>query len=505
MSLPPTYQTSIFNSAFFSNSTDPLTLDVADKRYLQLGGGEITGSLFVSNIIDASAYKLSGTDLDFTNLGLLSGITAGLAQASKILSTDSSNALSGLSLLRFATSNSQGSRFQTTTISGSNGIQVYTLVDSTNGYPAIDFYAANGGAGASGLHFMRFGGYQQYTNSAIYGNPWGIVGKDGTNGLAGLHITSTGTGSTVPGSNVHMSVRNGTVPVFSASDEFQAAHILGTAASINSNPSVYKCQINQPTEIHADTTALLLTNTGGSADRTEIQLQGNSALWQIGAGNSAHGTAPNSFYFYNGSYRMIITSGGNMGIGTTSPSCALDVATGSSVTTTTNIAINTYSVSLNGGAAVSSVNQGGGPFSATMCARFRSNIWVQSSIYATSDRRLKEAIMPLDFSLEHYMKLRPVSFRYTDEPNTKLGLIAQDMLGICSESLMISDNPNLKVEQDGDIEGVQLGVDYNAINMMSVVAIKKLIQRNEELQSMISDLQQRHAETILRLFELEKH
>lgn len=187
MSLPPTYQTSIFNSAFFSNSTDPLTLDVADKRYLQLGGGTITGSLYVSNTIDASAitsasyqlngvntntsaltgitdgsalaskalildastnikdinqitcgtvisngittsnatvngdlnitgnFKLSGTTLDFTNLGLLSGITPGLAQASRILSTDSSNVLKGLSELRFNNNltSSQRSVFRT--------------------------------------------------------------------------------------------------------------------------------------------------------------------------------------------------------------------------------------------------------------------------------------------------------------------------------------------------------------------------------------------------------
>ncbi|GMF37571.1 unnamed protein product [Phytophthora lilii] len=45
MSQPPVIQTNIFNSSFFIANTAPLTIDMADKRYLQLGGGSISGSL----------------------------------------------------------------------------------------------------------------------------------------------------------------------------------------------------------------------------------------------------------------------------------------------------------------------------------------------------------------------------------------------------------------------------------------------------------------------------
>ncbi|DBA01516.1 TPA: hypothetical protein N0F65_004866 [Lagenidium giganteum] len=177
----------------------------------------------------------------------------------------------------------------------------------------------------------------------------------------------------------------------------------------------------------------------------------------------------------NNSTKVIITSSGRLGVGTTSPSCGLDIAT----------AVNTYSFSVVSG---STSNLGGGPVSVNMCARFRGSIWVQDKIYATSDRRLKTNISPLDFTLEHYSKLNPVSDKWKNTDKVMLGLIAREVKDVCGESVTALENENMKEEADGDLDGYQLTVDYNCINMMNVVAIKKLVEKVQKLEDLVEKL-----------------
>jgi hypothetical protein len=73
-------------------------------------------------------------------------------------------------------------------------------------------------------------------------------------------------------------------------------------------------------------TMLYLQNLNTSTtDRTEIILAGNSATWQFGGGNSGHGTAPNGLYWYNGSYRMLLSSSGRLSVNTTSQTGQFEV------------------------------------------------------------------------------------------------------------------------------------------------------------------------------------
>jgi len=179
-----------------------------------------------------------------------------------------------------------------------------------------------------------------------------------------------------------------------------------------------------------------------------------------------------------------------MGLGgITSPVCPLDVGGGNSVTTTTNIAVNTYQITLSGGAAVSSSNQGGGPFSATMCARFRSNVWVQDKLYCTSDRRIKTDIEPLDFSLEHYNTIRPVSYRFKNESDVKLGVIAQEYMQVCGEGVSVVENENMREDGPDSPAGVQFCVDYTSITMLNTVALKKLIAEIADLKSRLTNIE----------------
>lgn len=185
---------------------------------------------------------------------------------------------------------------------------------------------------------------------------------------------------------------------------------------------------------------------------------------------------------------LVISSGGYVGIGTSNPTAPLHVATVlSSITTTTNIAVNTYVYTIaNGG---TNQNLGGGPVSVSnVSARFSANVWIQDSIFCTSDRRMKKDIKPIEFDLDHYSKLNPVSYQFINESKTSLGLIAQELLPICSEAVNLVPNERMKVEQEGDIENVMMLVDYNSINIMNVVAIKKLIDEVKDLRSIVDKL-----------------
>ncbi|GMF37069.1 unnamed protein product [Phytophthora lilii] len=93
MSQPPVIQTNIFNSSFFTANSDPLTLDTADRRYLQLGGGSISGSLNVGGSLTVQGQPVVAPP-DY-----VVGITPGLAAANKALVLNGTFDISGINAL----------------------------------------------------------------------------------------------------------------------------------------------------------------------------------------------------------------------------------------------------------------------------------------------------------------------------------------------------------------------------------------------------------------------
>ncbi|GMF34094.1 unnamed protein product [Phytophthora lilii] len=132
------------------------------------------------------------------------------------------------------------------------------------------------------------------------------------------------------------------------------------------------------------------------------------------------------------------------------------------------------------------ITSAGGPFVLTnLSGWFVGNVHVTNGLWNTSDRRLKEDIKSINMDMERYKLLNPVSYRYKNDFKTKLEFIAQEMLQVCEEAVSMTLNEDLKAEQDDDIEGVQLGMDFNTITVLKVDIIKKLINRIEKLESTI--------------------
>ncbi|KAG2792285.1 hypothetical protein PC112_g23919 [Phytophthora cactorum] len=210
----------------------------------------------------------------------------------------------------------------------------------------------------------------------------------------------------------------------------------------------------------------------------EIQIE-NTASGAVFIGST---TSSALKYGTGNSTKMTLTTDGRLGIGTTSPRAGLEVI-GTYTYTITNITTNTYiySVSNNGWA-----NLGGGPVSISICAFFNDDIYVNNSVYTSSDRRLKENIQKLDLDINRYKLLEPMTYRYKKQPDRpKVGLIAQNVKDVCGEAITFTENSNLRVEEDGDIDGVQLGLDYNAITILNLSIVKKLIKRVEDLEKKI--------------------
>lgn len=93
---PPLYNSDVFNPSLFDYASESLTLDTADKRYLKLTGGSITGNLFVSGVVDCGTLTIGGSPVD---LSYITGITPGTAVASKALVLDSSSNITGINLI----------------------------------------------------------------------------------------------------------------------------------------------------------------------------------------------------------------------------------------------------------------------------------------------------------------------------------------------------------------------------------------------------------------------
>lgn len=110
-------------------------------------------------------------------------------------------------------------------------------------------------------------------------------------------------------------------------------------------------------------------------------------------------------------------------------------------------------------------------------------VYALNGVINTSDRRLKTDIKPLTYGLNDVLQLRPVSFQWKEEKvddfiipehETKLGLIAQEVLKIIPESiethewLEYEENPGVLIKE----EMRRMGISYSEIIPVVIKAIQ---------------------------------
>jgi hypothetical protein len=190
--------------------------------------------------------------------------------------------------------------------------------------------------------------------------------------------------------------------------------------------------------------AITNTNTSGygellfyenSSIKADIFVNGSSQTNYAGA-NSMNiwqgSNAPMAFYTNGTNERMRITSAGNVGIGTASPSYLLDV---------------------NGTARVTTLIE-------TSAAKYKTNI------------------QPLEPQLSRVTQLEPVTFDWIDKPNpkTNIGLIADEVEKIYPEFVSKTE--------DGEIEGIE----YSKLTTVLIQSIKELKEIVDKQQEQINAL-----------------
>lgn len=256
--------------------------------------------------------------------------------------------------------------------------------------------------------------------------------------------------------------------------------------------------------------ALKLTNTNSGA-YNGVLIQ-NDALNQVvlGIGGSTvggsnqnrgySGTVSNIDYYLmtNNTERMRITSGGDVGIGTTAPLSKLTVSGNLSLFTTNQIRI--YNSAKNNWAEMSSPLVTGdseidfklvtksGIFYVSPIGTVYINTLGTGLVYSNggnltstnpSDSRLKNDITDLQYGLNEILQLRPVSYNWKDDKinqGKQFGFIAQEVQEVM---------PELVKEFETE-EGNRLGLDKEGIYAALVNAIQEQQKQIEELKTLIN-------------------
>ncbi|MEY5046810.1 MAG: hypothetical protein RLZZ175_169 [Bacteroidota bacterium] len=459
------YQTDGTTGFYVYNGSWVKVLD-ASTDYLPLAGGTLTGTL-------------NGTDAVFSSDISANTLTLGLGNSSV-----ASNTAIGYHALNANTSGYENaslgyqSLVNNTDGVGNTGLGFQSLFHNTSG-------TYNTAIGDKSLHENTTGGsnismgyLSLYTNTtggnnvglglnALYSNETGannvavghsamstnVIGTNNTTvgyqsdvftgGLT--NATAIGYGATVTTSNT-IQLGNGSVTDVITSGKLTSTGLVSSNQVLinTSTPGIYMLDVVGDTRFTGSARVEGSDNTNNRASFVYVGGKPSPAVWETGVDVNSNGGG--DFYFYQGGCcpRMIIDENGQLGLGTTTPSYALDVQNGD-------------------------INASGSVRSA--------------GVALTSDKRLKRNIIPLINSLGVIKQLNPVSYEKkfsnenTDYNKKEIGFIAQEIQQIL---------PNLVTE--GKDKDKILSVDYISLIPILTKSIQEQQAQIEAQQIQIEEL-----------------
>ncbi len=194
---------------------------------------------------------------------------------------------------------------------------------------------------------------------------------------------------------------------------------------------------------------------------------------------------PNGFgfgYRTNGAHLMIANNG-YVGIGTNTPSQRLHVNGGLQIGSAEVLSdIGSWTMGINANfVPINTSNRNLGQSS-----RPWYNIYMNGSLFQSSDKRLKSDIKNLEYGISDIMKLRPVSYDMKDAPGEKrIGLIAQELQPVIKE--VVSSTEIVRDEKTG--KTTRNATEYLGVNYVDLIPV--LIKGMQEQQVMIKEQQSR--------------
>ena len=435
----------------------------------------VTGSVNISSNLVMGSSTISAAEI-----GVIDGVTAGTAAASKALVLNSSSNISGINSL---TATNLTGTLQTTAQPNISSLGTQTSI--------LDIVQPTNAIGASpinsyGLSLRRF----TVTNGDSCGLSFAVTTSP-LSALPGGSLVFTRSGS-----NSYGYFSFNTQPT-SGSNLTESVRIDPLLMTVNTNLTVDPSKsisgfLSTPNQSAITSVGLLdqlgigtsnpndgyLCITGSAVGYTDGTF--NMAVRLIGANatpvkakllvsNNTAGTTTNSFWLgtetnndiifgTNNATKMTLTAGGRLGIGVSAPAVPLDVSGSVSV----SIDVGGTGYASYGKTGVAST--GLGPISIATSIKASNAIWSLSSFYASSDRRLKEYIQPVhEEDVEAFLQLNPVYFNMKGESTVQIGYIAQDIARSGMHSLInFLPREGLEiVDSCWDIADVQLGIDYS--------------------------------------------
>ncbi len=295
----------------------------------------------------------------------------------------------------------------------------------------------------------------------------GLVVNSG-GAASGLQVVS---GTTVLGGNV-------AVGIASPANRLHVNNTSGTTAGLR-----------------VDTVAA--TGVNGGALVLNAPTGSNHLMFEVGGVQKAiEYVSGNDLRFYLGGDRMAITSGGNVGIGTTVPSAKLEVANGTfraldsatqyPPTTGTGLEM----LSLSGTGFVFQFNRSTGTYGPIHITGSSINLGTNTTVsgsvtatafYYSSDARLKKnvGVIAGNKALKDVLALEPVTYNWVDEARgtgSQLGFIAQQVESIVPELVTTDASTGMKA------------VDYARVAPLLVGALQAQQKQIDELKKEIEKL-----------------
>lgn len=247
-----------------------------------------------------------------------------------------------------------------------------------------------------------------------------------------------------------------------------ASGVISTAMGIGSIASGnYSTAIGNYTVASSfSETTVGMYNTG-IAPNSSTQWNSNDRLFVIGNGSS----------YTNRSNALTVLKNGNVGIGTSIPQELLHISGGRLRIGNEIIEDGGNDVLAFGSSLVpltDAADRLGGP------NRRWFDVYAANGMIQTSDRRSKTNITNLDYGLTEVLKMQPVSFNWKNKsnPDTKLGLIAQDLQALIPE--VVHSHVWEKDEKTGVLakrELNRLGVYYSDL----VPVLIKALQQQQQI------------------------
>lgn len=438
----------------FTNTTDATSSSSGGCVQIA-GGGAFAKSVYIGGNLDVTGtITLGGSLID---LGYITGVTAGTAVASKALVLDASKNIS--------TINSVTSNYvvcNTAFTAATANLSTLNLNGIVTNY---------GVASIKGNAILNSPSFAT-TNSVIY-----MESSNATPITAEFGLSS-GTGATSTNG-----LKLGTL----SNNDFSLFTNAGIRMVIKANASI-GLGSNAST---ADKTLCLLDGIAGvttTSFRIGNTLTTNNCMSMEWICSGGSGSGGNGLHFnpYGTSDAMVINCNGYVGIGGNGL-YPLDIF---SYRTSTVVA--PYALSESTTASyVASPNLSGQNISLNC---LHSALFLEK-VFISSDRRLKKNIAPINLKVaRQFLNVQPVVYHKREQADNDMlnfGYIAQDIMkNSIGELLCHVDNDNMKIEEDGDIPGIQFNVQYDKVAPLLHVIVKEHDNIIEKLKSKINNLEE---------------